>query len=105
MADLDELDRLEKVATGGPWWQDDQTGAWRCDEHHAEPNWVGDADLNGSDEALVLALRNAAPELIRDARFARKVRELWGRPVMSSREFCDVIGALIHAAKEGSGDG
>src|SRR6185295_13265562 len=66
-ADLDELERLEKAALAAPWHHVIGYGIGGSTsvrlEHDGEPN---------AEQRLAIALRNAAPELIREARFARK---------------------------------
>lgn len=56
MIDLDELERLEKAATPGPW------GFRTVDI--ADPDHIPDA-------ALIAAMRNALPELLRELKVAR----------------------------------
>ena len=63
MIDLDELERLLKApgATPGPWEQD---------RNYVRRQWGGgltSCDRTG-DAALIVALRNAAPELIAEIR-------------------------------------
>jgi hypothetical protein len=93
---LDELERLERVATRGPWFiegahmdyaiRGNQTGSqdgWAIADNVFELEARGtDADVKrrARDAALVLALRNAAPALIASARLAaergERIREL-----------------------------
>ena len=73
--DLDELERLLKAATAGPWISDDGIVSSDTREIHNEPPFVrGGACvmvtpvLRDRDADLIAALRNHAEELIRDAR-------------------------------------
>jgi hypothetical protein len=81
--DLDQLEKLEKAATPGPWFWGVVDTTQLC-----EPAIVTDAgDIifseNGSssgqigreDKDFVLAIRNAAPDLIAAARAADAARE------------------------------
>jgi hypothetical protein len=96
--DLDELERLERAATAGPWTH--ETGA----PHH--PAWIvsvttdrdivqvfdgsqgkvadswgseriGDPRCHESNAAFIAALRNAAPSLLAIARAAHAYRAAW----------------------------
>jgi hypothetical protein len=88
--DLDELERLEREATEGPWGVSDFDGAWCApvespvlsrlagalgNAPEGPQRVIGHVDLSAADEALCLALRNAAPELIRQAREVERLRE------------------------------
>lgn len=81
MVDLDELERLEREATPGPWrWADgyksmygdaaytlagyQDMGILSCDGIFNSPR--------DCDEELIVALRNAAPALFAELRAARK---------------------------------
>ena len=95
MIDLDELEKLEKEATPGPW-------EWRAGEEyeiHAKaqeeyPKHWGDSDDDGNpltvkvvesdggyygpideDGRLIVALRNALPEMIKELRYLRQTVE------------------------------
>ncbi len=76
-ATIEELERLEREATAGPWeFQDDGEGdSWWNDE---AGNKLTDSplDLEYSDEQLLIALRNAAPQLIAAARRVAELEEL-----------------------------
>lgn len=80
MIDLDELDRLEKAATPGPWVDGlSQPGVRKIaiSEHlndeiatlYGGPDDIGDAP----NATLIAAARNALPALIRELRAAREV--------------------------------
>ena len=77
---LDELERLERAATPGPWVDVDPHNI-----RHAEPNiYAGDQEIadvfsSTADSALVCAARNALPALLRVARAAQKARRLSAR--------------------------
>lgn len=90
MADLDlnELERLEKAATPGPWegpWGDTHTVAafeGKLNEHSLTNDPRGDAFpvtqyTQPNDAALIAALRNALPELLRRLRAAEADAERW----------------------------
>jgi hypothetical protein len=72
--DLDALDEKLAAATAGPWY-------WYCDAMHSESAVIFDDGSAGGeytptvksrhDMELIEALRNAAPELIRELRAAR----------------------------------
>lgn len=70
--DLDELERLEKEATPGPWeylWIDnygDDLKIARSDDSVL---------ITNQDNALIAALRNALPELIRLAKIGREAEK------------------------------
>jgi len=79
--DLNELERLEKSATPGPWegpWGDTHTVAafeGELNEHSLTNDPRGDAFpvtqyTQPNDAALIAALRNALPELLRRLRAA-----------------------------------
>lgn len=77
MIDLDELERLEREATEGPWYPLVGHPYLFANMRGPEP-WhhdiVGRFDYHSEkDRALIAALRNAAPELIAMAR-----RYQWG---------------------------
>lgn len=91
MVDLDELERLEREATPGPWeleermrgygifagrFQDFGRGPERV--HGLNLGHVSDLDANGEDNlALIIAARNALPDLIAEVRTLRaRVAEL-----------------------------
>lgn len=78
-ADLDELDRLLREATAGPWFVYVHTGDgttiepgddWTVYGKHREPvvHEGGFTVHAAANAALIAALRNHAEELIRDAR-------------------------------------
>ena len=68
MTSLDELERLEREATPGPWWVDER-GRMRFDDHHETPNYTGSLeDMGECTAAFLLALRNSAADLIAKAR-------------------------------------
>jgi len=80
--DLDALEALEKKATPGPWegpWGDTHTVAAFEGEHREDSltdDPRGDAfpvaqETSPEDAALIAALRNAFPELIRLARIGQ----------------------------------
>lgn len=65
---LDELERLEKAATPGPWYPTMTSGAGGHTDighgagpEHKRPNLVDWHPLTIADAALIAALRNAAP--------------------------------------------
>lgn len=69
--DLDQLERLEKEATPGPW-----TGLW-------VDNWddlrisriTDDPKTTDEDREFIAAMRNALPELIRLARIGQEYED------------------------------
>jgi hypothetical protein len=74
---LDELERLEKAATAGPWQEVAESGDWWvegaegigvCESNEA---WNHQGDIN-----LMVAARNALPALLRVARAARALDTL-----------------------------
>ena len=86
MIDLDELARLEREATPGPWnaevGSDDESADWRAVGPRCVPPAGSDgrAEVDGEqgcaqeqqaqrDAALIAAMRNALPELLRIARW------------------------------------
>lgn len=74
--DLDELERLLREATAGPWISDDGIVTSDTREICKDPPFirggaclmVAAGGLRDRDANLIAALRNAAEELIRDAR-------------------------------------
>lgn len=83
--DLDELERLEREATQGPWCVESITHHSDCGQHSIE--WyrlyevyeddpplaaLGAHPDAGHDAKLIAALRNAAPALFAELRAARK---------------------------------
>ncbi len=74
MTDLDKLERLLKAATPGPWnAQCDgdgggRGGGWWSLRFGSEDQAVAWKVCTGQDAALIVALRNAAPELIAEIR-------------------------------------
>lgn len=76
MIDLDELERLEREATPGPWeWNGIAIEAGRTDVlAPGESNSFGYGTIHiaEEDQDLIAALRNAAPTLIAELRVARK---------------------------------
>lgn len=72
MIDLDELERLEKAATPGPWdideevWGPDRTRVVEC------KLWARE-DVAEHNERVIVATRNALPALIAELRAARAV--------------------------------
>lgn len=79
MIDLDELERLNKYATPGPW--DAEGNSVRSMRPASASGIVGTTsmapDMQAAEDnaALIAALRNAARELIADARRYRWLRE------------------------------
>lgn len=79
--DLDELERLEREATPGPWrWADDYKTT-RGETTYTLAGYQGmgvlpcDGIFNAPldcDEVFIVALRNAAPALFAELRAARK---------------------------------
>lgn len=74
---IEELKRLEAEATPGPWWTDGN-GPWKI--HHGDAcdrvvtcTPSPDVGTGTKNAALIAALRNAAPALLRAA---ERVREL-----------------------------
>ena len=85
MTDLDELSRLLEQATPGPWWVYVHTGDgtsiepgddWTVYGNGREPvvHEGGFTVHAAANAVLIAALRNAAEELVRDARRYRSVR-------------------------------
>jgi hypothetical protein len=91
MIDLDELERLEAAATKGPWTVCHDECSITCDvdgpgitlSEYAEEAHYDEVGKNGCcgyppdpflncDAAFIVALRNAAPSLIRELREARE---------------------------------
>jgi len=84
--DLDELERLEKAATPGPWsfkgtgglHMDGARDGWMVEGPHNGKRWpriARDAAPyreRGENPALIAALRNAAPALIAEIRRLRE---------------------------------
>lgn len=78
--DLDELARLEREATPGPWkvvdhgnwWSVDGLGRTMFDDGSAADEYNQECTTGTRD--LLVALRNAAPELLRLAREAERLR-------------------------------
>ena len=68
MTDLNELFRLLEHATPGPWMAKGYVLVHRTDTGIVLIITDGNASLTPHDAALIAALRNAAEELIRDAR-------------------------------------
>lgn len=64
---LDELRRLMEIATPGPWKVHDDRRKWVTSDDPAA-DWARNRD---NDAALVVALRNVAPELLAIADLAR----------------------------------
>lgn len=56
--DLDQLTALEQAATPGPWAVEDLP-------------WISEGNDGGADAALIVAMRNALPELIEQVRVAQ----------------------------------
>lgn len=70
MIDIDELEKLLEAATPGPWWICED-GEWLSGAEDSSAD-VGECDVSGADETMMLALRNAAPELLRELRETRQ---------------------------------
>jgi hypothetical protein len=81
--DLDRLEKLEKAATPGEWHLqkgERETHFDKTEEYYVSPAWIkeiGKIDMdeyvgmNDDDAALIVALRNAAPEMLADLRRLR----------------------------------
>lgn len=88
MIDLDELERLEREATPGPWaggnafdvfTDDDAARRGEPGTHiaHTDPSQDKEFDKGRADRNLIVALRNAAPAMIAELRTLRvRVAEL-----------------------------
>jgi hypothetical protein len=77
--DLDELERLEREATAGPWFAEGGSINSNSENYHRDcglllPNWEG-AFENIGDATFIAALRNAAPALIARARRADELEK------------------------------
>ncbi len=74
MRDLDALEALLAAATPGPWEARRDLSGWSA-WHDGLPIEVGDeGGLSEPDAALIVALRNVAPELLAVVRAAEAVR-------------------------------
>lgn len=78
MVNLDELERLEKAATPGPWQEEAGASENRrivsASEYYIAMIYrcaVTDDDDGGENTALIVAARNALPALIEAARVLR----------------------------------
>lgn len=101
--DLDELERLEKAATPGEWLHDEDPRPSGTDQI------IDDRDLTicfmslptgdqYDNAALIVALRNAAPEIIAELRAqAQRISEL-------EAERDSAVNAMIEDASAGLGD-
>jgi hypothetical protein len=87
-AEIAELERLEREAYAAPWWfvalGKDKDEPWRTgcimQEHAAITDQMEPGEIRGGDAELVVALRNAAPRLLRELREARaRIAELEAR--------------------------
>lgn len=85
-----ELRRLHEAATPGPWkhwdadgvkWDDPNACGYDSREHHRGPPYyatgprAGSSEQADADAALIAAMRNAIPGLLREAEAGRKLRE------------------------------
>jgi len=92
--DLDELERLERAATPGPWFEVKMGTVWL-----SVPMMAG--ILAGSDAAFIASARNALPALIARVRelevAAKKASEFMNmRPEQGLRAWRDADRALRH---------
>jgi len=74
MIDLDDLEKLEKAATPGPWTGvqcADGYGLVRVGEE-LHGNSLG-YEIDGHDANLIIAMRNALPEMIKELRRCRRI--------------------------------
>lgn len=75
MVDLDELERLEREATPGPWeWYGISLKAGRVEvlgPGESDSFGYGTIDVADADQDLIAAARNALPELIAELRTLR----------------------------------
>lgn len=97
MIDLNELERLERAASKAPWEFRDGT-AIADDGLPYVRGYSNDVHIgeHAPDAALIVAARNALPELIAAAREAERVRE----QVRVLREALDLIsGCEAHISK------
>jgi hypothetical protein len=109
VSDLDELERLLKQATPGPWWVYVHTGDgtsiepgddWTVYGNGREPVvYEGGFTVHAAaNAALIAALRNHAEELVRDA---RRYRE-WKRAFRQGE--CGLWNALCDANNDAEHD-
>lgn len=63
---IDELEKLEKAATPGP-WAEEEGDVMGPGDVNGYANWIT-SDAEQADAALIAAARNALPELLRIVR-------------------------------------
>lgn len=110
MIDLDELERLEKEAGIAPWNEDWCYGAVRHIHRNVDsesfftfPEGADGDDVNGWDRydgPFIAKLRNAAPDLIKLARWAERAKELLEEEKIS----WDWIGPLLKDYPQAEGE-
>lgn len=103
---LDELERLEKAATAGPWVNQHNTDGSIWDHKNTQVCTLSEFDERPEDFEAIAALRNAAPALIRIAKAAQALvdapRDEWGEPgepAHTVEVHVDVFHALVGAVR------
>jgi predicted nucleotidyltransferase len=113
---IDELERLERAATPGPWGEFAESGDWwveqrgddggpACNPNGSPTGFVceSNTDERGQwakqeDIDLMIAARNALPALLRVARAARELEEILAT-VAADADAADVLVMRRHAAR------